>query len=177
MSIIFWLFGKCCNGIYYFLCFVDCTSLYNLVNKANLLHNYSQYIYFFSVRVSATMCPSSGEITVTIRHLVYVTLCGYLSGMQGAPCIPDSHPHRLTNTMCRIVKVISPDDGHIVFRNTQRKEINILRKIVQQVGFIYKVFIIMTMNQRVPQRGISSPLEYKSSSQEEMAPSRDLTVL
>jgi len=41
MSIAFWLFGKCCNGIYYFLCFVDCTSLYNLVNKANSLHNYS----------------------------------------------------------------------------------------------------------------------------------------
>jgi hypothetical protein len=34
--------------------------------------------------------------------------------------------------------VVSPDDGHIVTRNMQRKEMNILRKIVQQVGFIYK---------------------------------------
>jgi hypothetical protein len=41
--------------------------------------------------------------------------------------------HTVTNTKCRI------DDGHIVARNMQRKEINILRKIVHQIGFIYKV--------------------------------------
>ena len=55
------------------------------------------------------------------------------------PCIPDGHPHRVTNTKCRIDTVISPDDGHIVARNMPRKEINILRKIVHQVGFIYKM--------------------------------------
>jgi len=32
------------------------------------------------------------------------------------PCIPDSHPHRVTNTKCRVDTVISPDDGHIVAR-------------------------------------------------------------
>jgi len=32
-------------------------------------------------------------------------------------CIPDSHPHRVTNTKCRIGTVISPDDGNIVARN------------------------------------------------------------
>ena len=31
----------------------------------------------------ATVCPSSGEITVSVRHLVFVTLYGWLSGMQG----------------------------------------------------------------------------------------------
>jgi hypothetical protein len=31
----------------------------------------------------ATMCPSSGEIIVSMRHLVFVTLCGWLSGRQG----------------------------------------------------------------------------------------------
>jgi hypothetical protein len=36
--------------------------------------------------------------------------------------------------------VISPDDGHIVARKMHRNEINILRKIVHQVGFIYKMF-------------------------------------
>jgi len=41
------------------------------------------------------------------------------------PCIPDSHPHKVTNTKCRIDKVISPDDGQIFARNMQRKEINI----------------------------------------------------
>jgi hypothetical protein len=81
------------------------------------------------------------ETTVSIRHLVLVTLYGWLSGMQGAipPCIPDSHPHRVTRTKCRIDTVISPDDGHIVARNMERKEINILRKTVHQVGFIYKI--------------------------------------
>jgi len=29
----------------------------------------------------ATMCPSSGELTVSRRYLVYVTLCGQTSGM------------------------------------------------------------------------------------------------
>jgi len=50
-----------------------------------------------------------------------------------------SHPHRVTNTKCCIDTVISPDDGHTVARNMYRKEINILRKIVHQVGFIYKI--------------------------------------
>ena len=35
--------------------------------------------------------------------------------------------------------VVSPDDEHIVGRNMQRKEINILRKNVHQVGVSYKI--------------------------------------
>jgi hypothetical protein len=53
-------------------------------------------------------------------------------------CIPDSHPHRITSTKCRINTVVSPDDGHTVTRNMWRK-INIIGKIVHQVGFIYKI--------------------------------------
>jgi hypothetical protein len=34
-----------------------------------------------------------------------------------SPCVPDSHPHRVTNTKCRIDTVSSPDDGHMVARN------------------------------------------------------------
>jgi len=49
------------------------------------------------------------------------------------------HPYRITSTKSHINTVVSPDDGHIVARNMQRKEINILRKIVHQVGFIYKI--------------------------------------
>jgi len=30
------------------------------------------------------------------------------------PCIPDSHPYRLSSTKCCIDTVISSDDGHIV---------------------------------------------------------------
>jgi len=59
--------------------------------------------------------------------------------MQGGPCIPDSHPHRVTNAKCRTDAVISPDDGHTVAQNMYRKEINILRKIMHQFGFIYKI--------------------------------------
>jgi hypothetical protein len=32
--------------------------------------------------------------------------------MQGALCIPDSHPHRITSTKCHKNTVVSPDDGH-----------------------------------------------------------------
>jgi len=34
-----------------------------------------------------------------------------------APCISDSHPHRITSTKCRKNTVVSPYDGHIVARN------------------------------------------------------------
>jgi hypothetical protein len=37
----------------------------------------------------ATMCPASGETAVFMRHLVLVILYGWLSGIQGAPCIPE----------------------------------------------------------------------------------------
>jgi len=43
-------------------------------------------------------------------------------------------------------KVIYPDDGYIVARDMYRKEMNILRKIVQQVGFICKIIQGCTVN-------------------------------
>jgi len=39
----------------------------------------------------ATVCPSSGEMTVSMRHLVLVTLYGWLSGMQGGMNTNQSH--------------------------------------------------------------------------------------
>ena len=75
--------------------------------------------------------------TLGICHSAWMTVW-YAGWNEIPPCIPDSHPNRVTNTKCRIDTVISPDDGHIVARNMQRKEINKLRKIVHQVGFIYK---------------------------------------
>ena len=79
------------------------------------------FLYMFL----AIMSPSSGETIVFMRHLVFVILCGRVSVMQGemklnsfiSPCMPDSHPHRITSTKCRINRVVSPDDGHIVARN------------------------------------------------------------
>jgi len=47
------------------LCFVDRPSLYNLVNKANLLHNLFLVYLFISLYMSwVTTCPTSGETTV-----------------------------------------------------------------------------------------------------------------
>jgi len=65
--------------------------------------------------------------------------------MQGGipPCIPDSNPYRVTSTKCRIV---SPDDGHIVARNMERKKNKHTKKIVHQVGFIYKIIQGCTVN-------------------------------
>jgi hypothetical protein len=80
----------------------------------------------------ATVCSSSGETTVFMRHLVLVII--------------GSHPYRITSTKCRINTVASPDDGHIVAKNMYRQEINILRKIVHQVGFIYKIIQGWTFN-------------------------------
>jgi hypothetical protein len=56
----------------------------------------------------ASMCPSSREKTFVL------------------PCIPESHPHRITSNKCRINTVVSLDDGYIVTRNMQRS-INIQR--------------------------------------------------
>jgi hypothetical protein len=70
------------------LCFIDRASLYDLVSKDYLVHNFSELcLFLFS--------------TCFIQ-----------------PCIPDSHPYRITSTKCRINTVVSPDDGHIVARNT-----------------------------------------------------------
>ena len=66
------------------------------------------------------MCPASAELTVSMGHQIYVTLCRRPSGMQfGIPiCIPDGRPHRVTYTRFRIDTVSNcPDDGHIVARN------------------------------------------------------------
>jgi hypothetical protein len=92
--------------------------LYNLVNKANLVHNVFYYVYFFSLHVSGDCVP-----IIRRNDCIYATLgiCHsvWMTGMQGfiPPCISDSHPHRVTNTKCRIDTVISPEDGHTVARN------------------------------------------------------------
>ena len=59
----------------------------------------------------ATMCSSSGELTVSMRYLVYVTLCDRLVHE------PGGRPHRVTYTRYRIDIVNSPEDGHMVARN------------------------------------------------------------
>jgi hypothetical protein len=56
--------------------------------------------------------------------------------MQGAPCIPDSYPHKIiTSTKRRINTVVSPDDEHIVARNMLRL-INVLRINILRINCV-----------------------------------------
>ena len=48
------------------LCFVDRAYVYNTVNRTNLVHNFLNMFYCFSLRVSGNYVP--------MRHLVFVTL-------------------------------------------------------------------------------------------------------
>jgi len=55
--------------------FFELASLYNLVNKVNLVQFVlSIFIHLYLFR--AIVCQSSGETTVFLRHLVIVILCG-----------------------------------------------------------------------------------------------------
>ena len=106
---------------FWILSFADRTSLYNLVNKTNLVHNLSWYIYLFSLHVSGNYVPIIRRniciyATLGICHSVWMTVwcAGWNESVFHSTCIPDSHPHRVTNTKCRIDTDISPDDGHIV---------------------------------------------------------------
>jgi hypothetical protein len=57
---------------------------------------HSMFIYFFYM-FRATMCPSSWETTVSMRHLVLVILYGWQSGMQGGEFHSTLHT-RLSST-------------------------------------------------------------------------------
>ena len=46
----------------------------NLVNKANLVQIFLSTFVSFLYMFRASMCPSPGEITVSLRHFVFVTL-------------------------------------------------------------------------------------------------------
>ena len=123
------------------LCFVDLASLYNLVNISQLGAQFSQYVYFFPLHVSGDYVPIIRRYnciyaTLSICHSVWMTIWYAEWNECFIPsCIPDSHPYIITSTKCRINTVVSASDGHTVARNMQRKEINILRKILHQFGY------------------------------------------
>jgi len=77
---------------------VDCASLYNLVNKASLMHNFSLFVYFFSLHVSWDYVPiirrnNCNYARLGICHFVWRTV--WYDCLVG---IPDRHPYRVTNT-------------------------------------------------------------------------------
>jgi len=64
----------------------------------------------------ATVCPSSGEITIYVTlgtcYSVWMTVC--YAGWNETHFM---NPYRITSTKCHINTVNSPDDGHIVAQN------------------------------------------------------------
>jgi len=86
----------------------------------------------------AAMCPSSGELIASIRHLVYVTLYRWPFGVQVYTCTPNGHLYGVTYTRCLIDAINSPDDGHMAARNMYRIEINIHEKELCVNLVIYK---------------------------------------
>jgi len=103
-----------------FLCFVDRAPRYNLCKQPTWRTVLSSYVFISVLYMFRTsMCPSSGELIVSIRHLVYVTLCRWPSGMHNrrSSTQSDIYQHRVTYTRCRIDTINSPDDGHMDVRN------------------------------------------------------------
>jgi len=104
------------------------------------VHSFSEYDYLFSLYVSGDYVPiimrnNCIYATLGICHSVWMTVryAGWnYSTLHTIQSSTQSDKYQVSH------KVISPDDGHIVARNMYRKEINILRKIVHQVGFICK---------------------------------------
>jgi len=122
------------NIIQWILCSVDRASRYNPLWITNLTHNsfscmFISILYLFQ----AAMCPSSGELIVPIRHLVYVTVYRWPFGVQVwmrliQTSTLNGHPYTVTYTRCRIDTINSPDDKHMAARNTYRTEINVHEK-------------------------------------------------
>jgi len=109
----------------YILCFVDCATLYNLANKANSVHNL--FLVYLSISTCfGQLCAHNQEKKLCLCDTWYLLFCVDDCRVFIPPCIPDSHPHRITSNTCHINTVVSSDDGHIVARDMQRL-INILR--------------------------------------------------
>ena len=98
------------------------------------------YVSSYSLHVSGSHVPVIRRIIVSMRHLVYVTLCRWRSGMQ-----VNLHTRR-SSTQSDINQVShsynnSPDDGHVAARNMLRIERKTyMKKIVRQVGYLQGLY-------------------------------------
>ena len=123
------------------LCFVDRASFYSLVNRTYLVHKIFLICFLLFSTCFGKLRARHQDKIPYLCDAWYQSLFvdNSLVCMGGIPpCISNSHLYRVTNTRCRICTVFSPDDGHIVARNMQRKAINTLRKFLYQVDSIYK---------------------------------------
>jgi hypothetical protein len=90
----------------------------DFVNKANLEHKiflsmFISFVYMFL----ATMCPSSGETTVFIRHFVLVILYGWLSGMQGGTLIQGCTVNKTLKLFADVKKYNTTQNSALHYRN------------------------------------------------------------
>ena len=113
-----------CNNTFLFRSRIS-NKLCLLVKKTNLVHN----LFLLHLCLSISTC--FGRLWAHLRE-IQLCLCDtwyLLFGVNDCPpCIPDSHPHRITSSKCRINTVVSPEDGPIVARNMWRLiNINVLR--------------------------------------------------
>jgi hypothetical protein len=95
----------------------------------------------------ATMWPSSGEITVSIRHLVFVTLCVWPPGRQGGFKLVSSQPayqtvihtHSDKYQVSYWYSYFSWWWAHSCPKHVENRNKHTKKGIVYQVGFIYKI--------------------------------------
>ena len=119
------------------------------------MHNYFSCM-FISVLYTfrAGMCLSSGELIVSIRHLVYVT---HVDERLVRRFEFHSNLHtrrsstRVAYTRC-IDTINSPDDGHMAARKMQRIEINVHEKELCVKLVIYKDYTEMHGQQNIKVR-------------------------
>ena len=115
----------------------------NLVNKANLVHNFYQRVYLFFINVSGYYVPIIRRnnciyATFGICHSVWMIVWYALWNIQPAYHTV-THTERQITIVPQIQLFLLMMGTYVVARNLQRKETNILREIVHDVGFIYKI--------------------------------------
>jgi len=94
----------------------------------------------------AAMCPSSGELIVSI-HLVYVTLYRWPVSVQVWMSLiqtytPNSHLYRVSHTRCRIDTIDSPDDewAHGCPKHVENRNKHTWIRIMGQVGYLQGLY-------------------------------------
>jgi len=102
------------------LCFLDFSSLCNLVNKTNLVYNlflvYLSLVYLSNSTYFGRLCAHHQEEQMCLCDTWYLLFCvdDSLVCWSICSCIPDCHAHRITSTKYHTKTVVPPDGGHIV---------------------------------------------------------------
>ena len=106
-----------CRDLYFYILVTVRLGMIPVNNQLDAqfpLYMFISILYMFR----AALCSSSGDSTVSIQHVVYVSLCGWPSGVQvGKTCTPDGHLHTVKYTRCFINTFDPADDEHKAARN------------------------------------------------------------